>query len=162
MHLNEAPAPAAAFCTAAENRFPPRESSCRGVVSVWIGFCCTISAIFKSSTLQVFESSCRGVVWHGWRRFCCCTLSALFKSSSVLLGNIGKSSHDITLMATLTIKQQLEPKRLFLLVKNHSVERKRLFLFVTNSSVEITLTTSSILVKMGDTQSKSADKNEGE
>ena len=117
MHLNEAPGSAAAFCTAAENRFPPRESSCRGVVSVWVGFCCTISAIFKSS--------------------------------SVLFGNIGGfSHHDITLMATLTIKQQLESKRLYL--------------FVRNSSVEITLTTSSILVKMGDTQSKSADKNEGE
>ena len=115
MHLNEAPGPAAAFCTAAENRFPLR------------------------------ESSCRGVVWHGF----CCTISAIFKSSSVLFGNIGGfSHHDITLMATLTIKQQLESKRLYL--------------FVTNSSVEITLTTSSIIAKMGDTQSKSADKNEGE
>merc|ERR1711962_640025 len=42
-----------------------------------------------SSNLQVFESSCREVVWHGWRRFCC-TLSAIFNSSSVLLGNIAK------------------------------------------------------------------------
>ena len=50
-------------------------------------------------------------------------------------------------MVTLKIKQQLESKRLFL--------------FVTNSSVEITLTTSSILAKMGDTQSKSAGRGEG-
>ena len=141
MHLNEAPGSAAAFCTAAENRFPPRESSCRGVV--WHGICCTISAIFKSSSLRVFLQL-RRVVCQSWRRFFC-TISAIFRSSSVLLSNIGKSPHDITLMATPTIKQQLES-----------------YLFVTNYSVEITLTTSSILAKMGDTQSKSADKNEGE
>ena len=142
MHLNEAPAPAAAFCTAAENRFPLSLPA-----GEWSG---TASAAQSqpSSNLQVFESSCRGVVWHGWRFFCC-TLSAIFKSSSVLLGNIGGfPHHDITLMATLTIKQQLE--------------LKRLFLFVTNSSVKITLTTSSIAAKMGDTQSKSADRGEGE
>ena len=113
MHLNEAPAGGGSVLYSGRKPVST-ESSCRGVV--WSG---TASAAQSqpSSNLQVFESSCRGVVWHGWRFFCC-TLSAIFKSSSVLLGNIGGfPHHDITLMATLTIKQQLESKKLFLFVK---------------------------------------------
>ena len=155
MHLNEAPTPGRRrFVQRQKTGFhreslPAEQGSGLGLGRL---------LLHNLSHLQVFKSSIKspslpagqswGVVWVGWRRFCC-TLSAIFKSSSVLLGNIGGfPHHDITLMATLTIKQQLESKRLYL--------------FVTNSSVEITLATSSILVKMGDTQSKSADKNEGE
>ena len=119
MHLNEAPAPAA-FCTVAENRFP---------LSLPAGEWSGSGTAGEDSAAQSQPSS---------------GLHPSF--STILVGSLIMTSH--CLMATLTIKQQLESKRLYL--------------FVRNSSVEITLTTSSIIVKMGDTQSKSADKNEGE
>ena len=109
------PPGAAAFCTAAENRFPPSLPAAQGS-GLGLGRLEEI-LLHALSHLQVF------------------------------IRPSGGFSHDITLMVTLKIKQQLESKRLFL--------------FVTNSSVEITLTTSSILAKMGDTQSKSAGRGEG-
>merc|ERR1711973_94144 len=60
------------------------ESSCRA--GEWSGTAFAAQSQ-PSSSLRVFLQG-RGVVWVGWRRFCC-TVLAIFRSSSVLLGNIG-------------------------------------------------------------------------
>ena len=50
MHLNEAPAPAAAFCTAAENRFPPSLPAAQGSGLARL-------LLHNLSHLQIFKSS---------------------------------------------------------------------------------------------------------